>query len=218
MPISGGGGGSSAGSLDGWIPANETWVYASATTFTVVGVNRTARYTPGTRLQLTNSAAVKYFVVVSSAFSTDTTVTVTGGSDYSLANAAISANSYSYAANPQGYPGWFNFADATTGITSPTVTWARFAVVGRVCQISYDVSGTSNAATKTFTLPIAAASGSGVFMCIGLGKDNGTNQTAVPRLLVNVSSATATVTKDGSGAAWTNTGAWQYTANFAYEI
>jgi hypothetical protein len=71
--------------------------------------DQTALFSKGTRLKCFNSSP-KYFVVVASSFGAPTTtVTVTGGTDYSLANAAISANYYSYAANPQGYPGWFNY-------------------------------------------------------------------------------------------------------------
>lgn len=88
---------------DGWTNAGETWTYASATTFTVSGVDVTAKYHRGTKIKLTQTST-KYFRVESSSFSTNTTVTVTGVGDYTLANAAIVNPYYSYAATPQGFP------------------------------------------------------------------------------------------------------------------
>lgn len=94
---------------DGWVDASkdETWVYASADdptfTFTIAGVDLTAKYTPGTRIKLTQTS-VKYFIVTKVAFSTDTTVTVYGGTDYDLANAAITAPYYSRVKAPAGFP------------------------------------------------------------------------------------------------------------------
>ncbi len=91
------------GDVSGWTASTDTWVYASASTFTIAGVDRTAIYTKGTRLKFTQTTA-KYAVVVSSAFSTNTTVTIAVNNNYTIANAAISANYYSYQASPQGYP------------------------------------------------------------------------------------------------------------------
>lgn len=143
-----------ASGSDGWTAAADTLVYASATTFTIAGADRTVLYSKGTRIKLTNTT-LKYFVVVASAFSTDTTVTVTGGSDYALANAVITSPSYSYAANPQGYPGWFVWAPAPTGYTGAvTVAFARFSVLGTICTFELQFTGTSNATTLTFTLPV----------------------------------------------------------------
>jgi hypothetical protein len=92
---------------DGWLPAGETLVYASADaptfTFTIAGVDRTTRYTPGTRIKLSQTT-VKYFIVTKVAFSTNTTVTVYGGTDYTLANAAITLPYFSRAKAPGGFP------------------------------------------------------------------------------------------------------------------
>jgi hypothetical protein len=127
---------SSAVAADGWVDDTATtWTYASASTFTVSG-DVTATFTKGTRIKLTQTG-VKYFVVVGSSFGGgNTTVTITGGTDYTLANAAISANYYSYAVNPQGYPGWFDYtptlkatsSDPTLGSGSSSA--GSFSVVG----------------------------------------------------------------------------------------
>lgn len=107
--------------IDGWTTDPATWTYASASTFTVTG-DQTAKFSKGTRIKLTQTTT-KYFVVVGSVFSSGTTtVTITGGSDYSLANAAITTPFYSYQANPQGWPQYFNYTPIwSSDTTQPTI-------------------------------------------------------------------------------------------------
>ena len=105
---------------NGWTPARDTWVYVSATTFKIAGKNVTSKFPKGTKLKLTQTST-KYFYVIGSTFSTDTTITVTGGADYSLANADITSPYYSYVATPQGHPIWFAYT-ATLGSDSGTIT------------------------------------------------------------------------------------------------
>lgn len=125
---------------DGWVDDSAaTWTYASATTFTVTG-DRTAIFSKGTRIKLTQTTA-KYFVVVGSSHAAGTTtVTISGGTDYTLTNAAISANYYSYTSNPQGYPDWFAYTPTWTGAsTNPTIgngsIVGSFQVSGRLAHI-----------------------------------------------------------------------------------
>lgn len=91
----------------GWVAAGETWTYASADdptfTFTIAGVDKTTKYYPGMRVKLTQTSA-KYFIITKVAFSTDTTVTIYGGTDYDLANAAITLPFYSVVKAPAGFP------------------------------------------------------------------------------------------------------------------
>lgn len=92
---------------DGWVAAGETWTYASADdptfTFTIAGVDKTTKYYPGMRVKLTQTSA-KYFIITKVAFSTDTTVTIYGGTDYDLANAAITLPYYSVVKAPTAFP------------------------------------------------------------------------------------------------------------------
>jgi hypothetical protein len=95
------------GTIDGWIPVAETWTYASADdptyTFTITG-NYTARYSVGMKIKLTQTT-VKYFIITAISYSDpDTTVTVYGGTDYDLANAAITLPYYSMVKAPFGFP------------------------------------------------------------------------------------------------------------------
>lgn len=87
----------------GWIDANETWTYASAITFTISG-DKTAKYSAGMKLKLTQTTA-KYFFITKVEYSDpNTTITVFGGTDYTLANAAITSPYYSTQKSPHGFP------------------------------------------------------------------------------------------------------------------
>lgn len=199
-------------SADGWLTSADTWTYASGSgggtaTFTIAGVDRTAVFTKGTRIKLTQTT-VKYFVVVASSFSTDTTVTITAGSDYTLANAAITSPFYSYMANPQGYPGSFNCTISPTGFSSAPTAKGQFAVVGDMCVFTYSITPTaSNATTLTLTLPIAAGPNWGTgsltpFRVV----NNGGVSTTMGRFALAVNSTTATLTTDMTGTGWDSGG------------
>ncbi len=145
----------------GWI-AGEAWTYVSATTFTVAS-DVTARYAKGDRIKLTQTT-VKYFYVTNvSAFGSGvTTITVNGGSDYTLANAAITSPLFSKESTPNGFPQWFNWTPTLTGFgaaADPTNTVYRFNIVGRMINlmIRQGTAGTSNATTFTISLPVTAA-------------------------------------------------------------
>lgn len=77
-------------------------------TFPIVfaGVDLTSTLYPGMRVRITQST-VKYFIITAVAFSTDTTVTLYGGTDYDLVatgTTAISAFAYSGHKAPAGFP------------------------------------------------------------------------------------------------------------------
>lgn len=87
----------------GWTPVTDSWAYASVDgSIGVITIpsNGTTKYSVGMRIKLTQTT-VKYFIVVAV---TATTLTVYGGTDYTLANAAISAISFSCHKSPLGFP------------------------------------------------------------------------------------------------------------------
>jgi hypothetical protein len=95
------------GLADGWTASGETWTYASADsptfTFTISG-DKTTKYKAGQRIKLTQTTA-KYFIITKVAYSApNTTVTIYGGTDYTLANAAITSPYYSREKAPFGFP------------------------------------------------------------------------------------------------------------------
>lgn len=130
---------------DGWVSTTDTWTYASASTFTVAG-DKTSIYTTGTRLKFSQTT-VKYAVVISSVYTSVTTVTIAVNTDYTIANAAITDTYYSYCANPQGYPGSFNYTTTitATGGTAPTysVNSCKLSVNGRVVNAVVQLQNTS---------------------------------------------------------------------------
>ena len=116
---------------DGWMPANETWTYASATTITVPS-DATAKYQEGDKIKITQTT-VKYFYIVGVA---DTVLTITGGDDYSLANEAITDNYYSHASSPIGFPAKFTYTPGFTNFTIGNgVEDFTFSIDGGKCYV-----------------------------------------------------------------------------------
>lgn len=146
-----------AGGGTGWTTAPGTWTYASPTTITVPS-GAASIYQKGDRIKLTQTTA-KYFAIVDVA---DTLLTVTGGSDYSVANAAITSPYYSHQANPLGYPGSFAYTPTITsevGTFTTTSATAKFSVLGTRCFYTFAVTVTTvGSATggMDVTVPIAA--------------------------------------------------------------
>ncbi|MGH7203876.1 MAG: hypothetical protein ACREHC_05525 [Candidatus Levyibacteriota bacterium] len=95
--------------VTGWVPASgEIWTYASADapthTFTVSG-DQTGKYSPGMRVRLSQSSTTKYFLITGVSYSSpNTTITLYGGTGYTLANSTISSPFYSTNKAPQGFP------------------------------------------------------------------------------------------------------------------
>lgn len=141
----------------GWREVTDSWAYASATTITVPS-DATAKYSVGDKLRLTQST-VKYFYVTAV---TTTVLTITGGTDYTLTNAAISDISYSKSATPSGFPQVFSYAPTWGNVTQGNGTLtSKFSMNGK--EVSVDIhlvfGNTSSSTNNTIlagTLPVAA--------------------------------------------------------------
>lgn len=127
-----------------WMSIPYTCTYASATSFTVPA-NLTGILSVGDKIRLTQTT-VKYFYVTGLSVSNGvTTVTVTGGSDFSLMNAAITSPCFSKIENPTGFPPFFNWnsayyaigGSATISNISPA---ANFWLVGHHAHIKISTS------------------------------------------------------------------------------
>ena len=156
----------------GWIPVSDTWTYVSATSFKIAGKDVRDRFPKGTKIKLIQTTT-KYFYVVATAFSTDTTITITGGSDYTLASATISGQAYSYAAAPQNFPKRFaytpivTYAGGTTDPTSITTTF-HFSINGSLVSVigaGYLTRGSGDRIYTAFTLPFVFDGSTGSFSC-----------------------------------------------------
>lgn len=204
---------------DGWTTSSDTWTYASASTFTIAGVDRTTTFTKGTRLKFTQTTA-KYAVVVASSFSTDTTVTIAVNTDYTIANAAITSPYYSYQANPQGYPGWFAYTPTWTGFSADPAYSAspRFNIIGTTCFTRgvASANGTSNSANMYMTLPASSGQTTSI-QNAGRAVDNGAILTS-PAMINFTAASNSGVWATQAGGGFTTSGAKSVNWTFEYEI
>lgn len=146
---------------DGWIPVYDTWTYASATTITVPS-DATLKYKKGWGIRLKQGGSFKYFYIIGVA---STTLTITGGSDYTLTNTTIT----DVAVCPMpysalGFPGTFTYSPtAGASITVGNGTTAgRFAIFGArvVWDAGFTFGSTSSmgSGAATITNPVTLAS------------------------------------------------------------
>lgn len=149
--------GAKASTFDGWIAVSDTWTYASATTVTVPS-NATTKYSVGDKVRFTNSGT-KYFYITAVAA---TTLTLNGGSDYTVANTAITVPYYSKAETPLDFPQYFAYTPtwANTTLGNGTAT-GRFSMSGKTVHFrsKFTLGSTSAMGTNcTSTLPVASSS------------------------------------------------------------
>jgi len=141
---------------DGWQPGNATWTRTGDYTFTEPG-DVTAKYPKGARIRYKQGGAYEYGVVISSAYTTLTTITLATNDDYAMAAGDLTDNYYSYLETPQGFPQWFalvapTFAqidDAAGG--QPTIAETRLKIDGRTCTIHLKGNGTKAGAAVFFS-------------------------------------------------------------------
>lgn len=203
-----------AGPHDGWVAANETWTYASATTFTC-SANLIAQIQTGDKLKLTQTT-IKYFSVVSTS---GTTVTLTGGTDYTLANAAITAPFYSHEASPAGFPTWFAYTATITGNSATPTNNCYFAVDGHSCTFIFNISGTSNATGFAASIPITAFTLSGYQSVVIFDSvDNGTAGTGSEHAAVASGGTTIIFAHNDNNSGWTSSGAKAAFGTIIYRI
>jgi len=203
----------------GWFAPNETWTYVSPTTFTVPG-DQTAKYHKGTKIKLTQTTEKYFYVIGSSYGAPNTTVTVTGGSDYSLANAAITLPFFSYAETPQGFPGWFNWTPTPSGYSVTNAVY-RFFLQGRKCTIMVReaTAGNSTNAAHTLTAPIPAVTLANALWITTLsGTDNSVTLTVPGRAFMISAGTTITLGPQYSVDIWTAAGTTRHTFMLVYEI
>lgn len=165
----------------GWLYEYQNpWVYVSATTFKVVGVDATAQFPIGTKIMLYQGGIVGFFRVTAAVFSTDTTVTVDGEGVYTLSNNIIDKPAYSYLVNPTGYP-W-------PGVARKDIDWATFANnmktatnPSSVSPVNGDNNFGSGGAQVSFTVTQACKA----YVTISIGVSSTTDFEYQPNLLLD---------------------------------
>lgn len=210
---------SAGGAEDGWTAISEAMTYVSASSFSIA-TDVTAKYNKGDKLKLTNTT-LKYFVIIDIAFAGVTTITVSGGSDYALASAAITGY-FSKQATPNGYPQWFNWLPVCTDFSvQPSNSRYRFYTVGRACYlvVSQDTAGTSNGTAFTIPLPFAAAStAAGSVVRIPYAEDNGSSITNPAYAIINTSGSVINLFTTNLGGPWQNTGGKRAYLQMSFEF
>lgn len=208
---------------DGWITDTNTWTRTGDHTFTVSG-DVTTTFTKGTRISY-NDGSVEYGVVASSSHSTGTTtVTLITNADYAMANGALSATRYSYNANPQGYPTWFNYTptSVTTFSSAPTNTIYKFMVVGNTITVYVRQAsdGTSNNTTFTVSAPVAALTLSNAIWQapIPAFTDNSVDSTTLGKVQITQAATNMVLRTNASTGVWTNSGGKKATFTLVYEF
>ena len=148
----------------GWLSLPDC-AYSGAAAFSIAQ-DLSSLLSVGDRIRMTQSGATKYFYVVGVSVSGGiTTVTVTGGSDYSLANAAITSPCFGKSASPAGFPDWFNWSPAYSAsgsmtFTSVTTTVEKFKLVGKQLYLVLMATGTTGGTADVainFSLPVTAS-------------------------------------------------------------
>ena len=144
----------------GWERLPGTLTYASATTINS-SVDLTGVLQKGDKLKL-NNTSTKYFYVVSL---TSSVITVTGGSDYTVANSAITAPFFSKVESPQGFPLYFSYTPTVTSSTGTLTTKSATGVfsihhgtVTAIIAVSITDKGTGDGGIVA-TLPVNSAQG-----------------------------------------------------------
>lgn len=194
----------------GWMPVNpmekQAWVYASATTITLPSEATATDYYPvGTRIRLKQSGGTyKYFNVVGVAAQL---LTITGGTDYTLANEAITDVEISTAEYPLGFPAYFNYSATLTGFSAnPTNTHYKFRINGRFCtaHVVQGTNGTSNANTFTVSVPVSAinTANEGWGTANWVAVNNGATLAAASRAYISPGNSSVTLHTNMGNGTW----------------
>lgn len=200
------------GYSDGWTPIGVNPVYVSATSIKFTGIDLTSVFPVGTKLKLTQTT-IKYFYVTAVAFSTDTTLTVTGGSDYTIANAAITEFYYSHGL-AFGFPEWFDWTPTSySGFSTNPSQTMKFSLNGRTVSLTLYLvsSGTSNGTGFEISLPIQAGSSASIKYIPIRFHDNGSTSATWGMGLIAPNSSNIVLYASPSGIGFTasgSKGAW----------
>ncbi len=147
------------GSWDGWVGANESWAYASASTITVP-TNALNKYSPGDYLKITQSSTVSWFQIISL---TATVLTVAGITGNTVANSAITLPAYSKVLSPLGLPlSWIPYTPTFTnaGVGNGTIAAYYKMLDGKTIRFRglFTLGTTSTIGTSVqMTLPITTS-------------------------------------------------------------
>lgn len=202
----------------GWELAAGTFTYGSASTMNAPS-DLTGYLEPGDKVRWKQGGSYKYGYVVSL---TSTVITLTGGSDYTVANSAITDVYFSKAVSPDGFPDYFNAAGALTGWSGTPTSNQRFKLNGKQCIFWFAITGTSNSTSTTIGIPVTAKNNGGFSWegTLGLAGDNGGTFTSACRQVIDPGSNANLLTCYSNMVAngWTASGTKAVRGTAIYEI
>jgi hypothetical protein len=203
---------------DGWIAASGTWSFSSGSVITI-NTDLSTSLAKGDKLRFVQGGTTEYFYLVGFGLASGTTTgTLAGDSGTPVANAAISSPYTSKKTSPFAFPGWFAWSPTLAGFSPNPTFVSRYSINGNTCSIMMDNTntGTSNAVTKTFTLPVVPLRS--IAAITGGGKDNGGLLAAPIQVSLSAGNATVSVYKSFYQVAWTGSGDCNYQVTpFSYE-
>lgn len=158
---------SNPSTLDDWLLLTNAFNFNSSSGITgVMTVNGDLRnlFFIGSKVRMVQSSITKFFNVLAVSFASNTTtITITGGTDFTLTNTTITNVSVSNSVNPNGFPLVFSFAPLWTASTSPTIGngtlsgW--FKLIGRKLEtniyIKFGSTSTQGSGTYSFSFPFS---------------------------------------------------------------
>lgn len=197
--------------------ADAATVVATGQNQFTVPVDATSYLAPGTKISY-NDGGVDYGVVRSAVNNSGTTtVTLITTSDFSIANATLTAPRFSHEESPVGFPAAFAWTPTLVGWSSnPTAVHYRWSARGRRMKIDVFqfTAGTSNATAHTLTLPVIAATVAGMgWNGVAQAKDNN----VIAAGYLSVGTGSQTVTGAGIIATGLNTASGNSSINGAVE-
>lgn len=110
---------------------------------------------------------------------------------------------------------WGTWAPGTTGWTGATVTRARYIQLGKLVFVDMEITGTSNAADTSTTVPVNAKSAPPI--PLGLTVNNSVVATTPGRIVLTAGSTVAQLFRDSATTNWTASGTKTIAASFFYE-
>lgn len=110
----------------------------------------------------------------------------------------------------------YSATTTVTGWASFTTKLVYYKVIGKLVWVWYNLSGTSNATSASFTLPLAA-SNTVTIQLNGYTTDNGTDTTGGGLISLTKNTATVNLYKDMASANWTNSGTKQAYGQLFYQ-
>jgi hypothetical protein len=192
-------------------------------TLVFAGIDLTGVLAIGDKIKYTDTT-VKFGYITAISFSTDTTITITGGSDYTLvADPTSGTFYYSKSSSPVGFPQWFNYTPTYVGFSAAPATIARFNVTGRLVNLNIraKADGTSNANNFTITPPILAPAlaDQAYSAQLGVSVNNGSQTTSRDIAYYEPSaSQVIQLALNGSTTGWATSNGKRATFQMFYEI